>query len=73
MERYIGEYTGKEKGPLFICFGGMHGNELAGVKALEVIFKLLDREPLVNPDFIFKGRMIGLRGTSRPLQRAPAT
>ena len=67
MERYIGEYTGKEKGPLFICFGGMHGNELAGVKALEVIFKLLDREPLVNPDFIFKGRMIGLRGNLKAI------
>lgn len=67
MERYIGEYTGKEKGPLLICFGGMHGNELAGIKALEVIFQLLDREPLANPDFRFKGRMIGLRGNLKAI------
>ncbi len=68
MERYIGEYTGKERGPLLICFGGMHGNEPAGIQALEIVFKLLDREPLVNPDFTFHGRMVGLRGNLKAIK-----
>lgn len=40
----------------------MHGNEPAGVLALETVFQLLDREQIVNPGFAFKGRMIGLIG-----------
>ncbi|HHJ50479.1 MAG TPA: succinylglutamate desuccinylase, partial [Phaeodactylibacter sp.] len=68
LERVIGRYTGKEKGPLLICFGGMHGNEPAGVRALEIMFKMLEVEPLSNPDFSFKGRLLGLRGNLRALQ-----
>ncbi len=44
---------------------GMHGNEHAGVLALETVFALLDREPLVNPDFLYKGRLLGLIGNWR--------
>lgn len=62
IERIIGAYQGEEKGPLLICFGGMHGNELAGVKALESMFGMLEREPLNNPRFKFKGKLLGLRG-----------
>ncbi len=62
IQRVIGSYQGEEKGPLLICFGGMHGNELAGVKALESMFGMLEREPTTNPDFKFKGRLVGLRG-----------
>ena len=40
----------------------MHGNEPAGVEALSVMFKMLEVEPETNPDFVFKGRMIGLIG-----------
>ncbi len=39
--RYIGSFEGKEKGPLLIGIAGMHGNEPAGVDALERIFELL--------------------------------
>ncbi len=56
---------GQEPGPLFICTAGMHGNEPAGVLALETVFALLDREPLVNPDFQYRGRFIGLVGNIR--------
>ena len=62
MNRIIGNYEGKEKGPLFICFGAMHGNEPAGVKALETIFRMLEIEPLRNPSFEFKGRFVGMVG-----------
>ena len=61
-ERIIGAFAGPDKGPLLICIGGMHGNELAGVKALEIIFKILEIEPITNPGFTFRGKMIGLRG-----------
>jgi len=43
----------------------MHGNEPAGVQALETVFALLDREPLVNPGFQYKGRLLGLIGNWR--------
>jgi succinylglutamate desuccinylase len=68
-ERLIGKYTGQEKGPLLICLAGMHGNEPAGIEALEILFNLLEIEPESNPAFSFKGRMLGLRGNLRALRR----
>ena len=62
MERVIGRFEGKENGPLLIVFGAMHGNEPSGVKALELMFKMLEVEPITNPDFSFKGRLVGLIG-----------
>lgn len=67
MERIIGRYEGKEKGTLLICIGSIHGNEPAGTKALELMFKMLEVEPITNPDFIFKGRLLGLRGNLRAI------
>lgn len=40
----------------------MHGNEPAGVLALEEVFRLLEQEPQQNPNFSFRGRLIGVRG-----------
>ena len=68
LQRIIGSYTGKKKGPLLICFGGMHGNEPAGVRALELMFKMLEVEPITNPNFSFRGRFVGLRGNLRALE-----
>ena len=68
-ERIIGHYEGAEKGPLLICLGGMHGNEPAGVQALEILFKLLEIEPETNPNFQFRGRLLGLRGNVRAISR----
>lgn len=68
MERIIGKYTGKTHGPLLVIFGGIHGNEPAGIRALELVFKMLEVEPITNPDFSFKGRIIGLRGNLKALQ-----
>ncbi len=62
MERVIGRYEGEEGGPLLVCLGGMHGNEWAGIEALEIVFQLLAQEPQINPHFRFKGRIVGLRG-----------
>ena len=66
-ERIIGRYTGKKKGPLLICFGGMHGNEPSGIEALVRMFEMLEVEPITNPVFEFRGRLLGLRGNLRAI------
>lgn len=68
MERIIGEYTGKARGPLLVCLAGMHGNEPAGVLALKQLFRMLQVEPVVNPDFAFCGRMVGICGNLQALE-----
>ncbi|TNE53090.1 MAG: succinylglutamate desuccinylase [Bacteroidetes bacterium] len=62
MERIVGTYTGSEPGALVVVFGAVHGNEPAGVLALREVFRMLEREPEVNPDFVFRGKLIGLIG-----------
>jgi succinylglutamate desuccinylase len=69
LKRLIGKHTGLDRGTLLICFGGIHGNEPAGVKALDLMFKMLEVEPITNPEFIFKGRIVGLRGNLRALKQ----
>jgi succinylglutamate desuccinylase len=65
--RIIGKYTGAEKGPLVIVIGGMHGNEPAGPNALQQMFDMLAVEPDNNPDFRFKGCLLGIRGNTRAM------
>jgi len=65
MKRIIGRYIGEEKGSLFITIGAMHGNELAGVQAIQEVLKMLNAEAEDNPDFVFSGQFIGLYGNLR--------
>ena len=60
--RVIGSFEGKEKGTLLIVFGGMHGNEPAGYKAIDLMIKMIEVEPITNPNFVFKGKILGLIG-----------
>jgi len=69
MKRIIGKYTGARKGPLLIVFGGMHGNELAGIKAMDLMIKMLEVEPITNPSFIYSGRVIGITGNLRAVRQ----
>ena len=69
MERIIGRFDGTEKGPLLICFGALHGNEPAGIKAIDLVFKMLEIEPISNPDFQYKGRFLGLIGNLKALEK----
>ena len=65
MERedhIIGTYSMDKPGPLFICVGGMHGNEPAGVEAIELLIKMMEVEHITNPAFSFHGTFIGLLG-----------
>lgn len=68
-ERIIGTYEGRAGGVLLIASGGIHGNEPAGVEALETVFALLEREAVLNPDFEFHGKLIGLRGNVAALRK----
>ncbi len=55
--RCIGQFEGKSKGPTLVFFGGIHGNEPAGVTALEQVFAHLHQIPVE-----IKGSVFGLRG-----------
>ncbi|MGB0984942.1 MAG: succinylglutamate desuccinylase/aspartoacylase family protein [Saprospiraceae bacterium] len=68
-KRVIGTYEGQYSGPLFIVIGGIHGNENAGVRALERLFQMIKIEPQRNPSFQFFGTLIGLKGNYVALQR----
>lgn len=56
-KRIIGRLEGTQKGPTLVFFGGIHGNEMAGVKALEYVFGKLE-----DTSEKLKGTMIGIRG-----------
>jgi len=61
-KRIIGRYSGEQDGPLVLGIGAVHGNEHAGVKALEEVFKMLQAEQESIPGFVFRGSIYGLTG-----------
>lgn len=68
-DRVIGRYSGIKDGPLLIVFGGLHGNEPAGIKAIELMFKMLEVEPITNPDFQYAGSFLGIIGNLQAYQK----
>ena len=62
MERVIMQFEGRDRGPLFLVFAALHGNEHAGIRALQLVHKMLDVEHITNPGFRFRGRMVGILG-----------
>jgi succinylglutamate desuccinylase len=67
--RIIGTYTGEQRGPLVIVFGALHGNEPAGVRALEAVLQLLEKESSLHPTFGFRGKLMGFLGNRRAFER----
>lgn len=67
--RILGVHQGPAKGPLLLAFGGIHGNEPAGVKALQKVFQMIEAEYETNPSFHFKGRMVGIAGNLLALKQ----
>lgn len=61
LSRVLGEFGGNEfgnnDGPLLIFIAGMHGNEPAGVIALQQVFATLNQ---TSP--AFRGKLVGLAG-----------
>lgn len=56
MKRLIGEYGNYNSGPLFIVLAGIHGNEKAGIFALERIFEYFTLNKIE-----FKGKLVALK------------
>ena len=61
LERVIGRFNGRKKGPLVLVFAGIHGNETAGVVALERAFNMLQTR-LPGGERAFTGALLALRG-----------
>ncbi|MDH3223359.1 MAG: succinylglutamate desuccinylase/aspartoacylase family protein [Gemmatimonadota bacterium] len=62
-ERLVGWVKGAKPGPMFLCVGGLHGNEAAGVGGMEdVVEQLQPRAPRMRGDFV------ALRGNVRALR-----
>lgn len=72
----IGWVKGESAGPLLLCVGGLHGNEPAGVRALEKLVRLVEaRRRLLRGDFVavagnLAALAAGRRFMSRDLNRA---
>ena len=65
VQRIIGEFGGDLEGPLIIFLGGIHGNEPAGIIALQhVIASLYESHP------VFRGKIAALAGNLSALSRA---
>ncbi|MBL7827537.1 MAG: succinylglutamate desuccinylase/aspartoacylase family protein [Saprospiraceae bacterium] len=58
VHRVIGKFGGTEPGALVVATAALHGNEPAGVRALEAAFDLLNQTQGLE----FKGTFIGLIG-----------
>jgi succinylglutamate desuccinylase len=58
VSRRLGTFEGAEPGPTIIATAAVHGNEYAGVVALQDFFRTLDT---FQPD-AFRGRLVGLVG-----------
>ena len=68
MERIIGRFSGQKRGPLVFLIGAMHGNEPAGVAAIQAIFQLLEKNQTSNPNFVFAGRVVGFIGNMQAFE-----
>ena len=64
MKRVLGVIEGKEDGPLNILLGGLHGNEVAGIKAInEIFFQIhLHKIPI-------RGTIVGLAGNLQAIAK----
>lgn len=76
VDRVLGRIRGSRGGPTLLCVGGLHGNEQAGVKALQsVLHQLGSRSGEISGDFVaVAGNLaaleLGCRYIERDLNRA---
>lgn len=65
LKRIIGSFEGQTPGPLIIAIGALHGNEPAGVLALESVLEALESERRDHADFKFNGKLLGVIGNAQ--------
>ena len=63
-QRIIGKYEGNRPGPNVVFFGGIHGNEPAGIHALKNIVDYLNHN---KPDF--KGTFVAIAGNIKAIEQ----
>ena len=63
IRRIIGEFRGNKAGPNIVFFGGIHGNEPAGIYALKKVISQLHE---INPDF--KGNVFAIAGNIKGIK-----
>ena len=68
MPRILGDVGSATDGPTLIVVGGLHGNEPAGVGALQRVFARLRAD-----DCLPRGRLVGLSGNRAALAVGPIT
>ena len=64
VERTIGEFHGNEEGPVLVLFGGVHGNESAGVVAL---IQVMDEIKRFKPRI--RGSIYAVAGNMHSLEK----
>ena len=71
LDRIIGEYTQGRPGPEFVIFGGMHGNEPAGVEASVRVLRALEatKRPIRGRLTAIAGNVAALRQGERYIDR----
>tara|TARA_R110002073_G_scaffold101988_1_gene231636 strand:+ start:1659 stop:2840 length:1182 start_codon:yes stop_codon:yes gene_type:complete len=64
IKRVLGSIQGTKNAPTVICFGGIHGNERAGVYALIKVLKTIEKEKIP-----FLGNFYAISGNINALQK----
>lgn len=69
VERIIGKLIGKAPGPTIVFFGGIHGNETAGVFALKKVFEKIKTMPINGTVYGISGNLKALKKNQRYLNQ----
>ena len=71
VNRRIGKLGGKQKGPVLIFLGGMHGNEPSGMAALHEVFESYNTksDSCFGTAYAFSGNMAALSKGQRFIKR----
>ncbi len=64
VQRVLGKITGKKKGPTVLAFGGIHGNERAGINALLNVFETIKADTI-----LVQGNFYGIAGNLNALSK----
>lgn len=63
--RLIGKIQGHQKGPTIVFFGGIHGNEMAGVFALKQAFEKINPTHVTGTIYGISGNLKALKNNQR--------